>query len=258
MKIHSLRHIEDFSRSFNSLPRWLCPDCQKCYLISEGVDEYGYPIHSRFTSEKNSLYLSEGYIDPEELTDTFSMSLKCGDRSCGERVLVVGDLDHFQTQDGWSQSFYPTSLHPPVPPFPFKDLVLPDWLPPEIIRSSMVFWPDHKSTLTIVRHIAENVMDDLGVPREKSPRKYYEYRDRVKMISPRPNRDIIVSSLEKIRSIGNHSAHGSLRHITKDNAANIFPALESLILSVYEQESDVLLAEEASNRLLNAISGKSP
>ncbi len=161
---------EHWRLQFENFPSWLCPTCPSGAL---SIDKNTFKITE--TGPSREAHQLDGW-EPGWITSRFTGMLICQNSSCGEVVVICGDVKHVEDHDwerqelNWAKVFRPKSLWPAPPIFPFYDKC-PDTVIEELKRAFSLFWLDKESCANRLRTAVEALLNDRRVARTTKSRK---------------------------------------------------------------------------------------
>jgi len=187
-----------------------CPHCADGTVTVGKVDEYPHPYY-----QSDQFHEVSG--DPTEITGTFSATLVCGARGCGQTSIVVGDfeVDQIASYGGpdFAQKYTVRGFYPAVCVVETTDSVPPS-VRAELDRVGALVWSDPAAATTAMRASVERLLDDQGVSAVQPSGGFRSLNERIKDFkSQRPEVGELLNALKKV---GNEGTHGPTPPTRKD------------------------------------------
>lgn len=215
-------------------PAWPCPAC-----ASGTLAVVPNSLIEKETIESKQLY--EVLCEPESITSTFSVWLKCHYGNCGEEAVVVGvgkiimfgtlnpvdELNEGQPFKNYKKIYQPRFCWPMPDMFELPEKC-PDKVKSELRAAFRLFWSDQAASAGRLRVSLERLIDHYHVP------KHLKLHDRIVNFSEMDSE--VREKLMALKWLGNAGSHRS-KSISYDDLLDGFEILEFLIAELFDKRT---------------------
>lgn len=226
-----------------SWPKVLCTQCLEGSLAIHETKQY-----PDATSRARIALVRRGLEGPEELTGTFTGTLRCDNASCAEEYVIAGDwvytweFDEVRQRDRLEDRFALRYVNPTLPL-----LMVPARTPVSvataIATASAVLWVSPDLAATQLRLAVEELLTSRKVRRTektaKNKRRRLSTQERLRLFAA--THIDVVHALEAVKWIGNAGTHES--GLTVADVAKGAKLLELALRRLYDTTEDRLLSE---------------
>lgn len=221
----------------DALPEWHCPSCLKASLelVPDTLNIQPTAATQRDSGEDWFVTEMESYV--------FTLMLQCRRQTCMEFVAVSGKGSGKIEPDDNDNLAYFLSLKPKVfvPPLPV--FTVPEGCPYEIAEGlreiSNLLPVSGTAAINAMRSVLEDMLDTLGVPRERSREGKKPYpltlHNRIEDYPEQTGKH--QAALMALKWVGNSGSHGS--RIRNSHIQMTCEVLDDLVLRIYGVEKDL-------------------
>jgi hypothetical protein len=234
-----------FKRSFNenTVPRWVCPTCNKGNLqLQNGAIHQGERLHTRDHSHDD--------FDPEWIELVYSCMFVCSNSLCREFIASSGtggvDRDHWYDENGEVDSAYQEYFRPLFFEPPLNIITVPTGCPQlvsaPLIESFRVVFSAPSAAANLIRIAIEKILDDLKVKRFKvkdGKRRFVPLHERITLMPMQYSelREMVLA----VKWLGNSGSHENAT-LTIDDALDAYELTEQILKEIYEPKPKHLKA----------------
>jgi Domain of unknown function (DUF4145) len=216
----SVRYLWAAGFSEGSFPPWPCPECERGHLrLIDGSYRKMEPSYSA---------RNHGNEERTPLDDIyrFDCLLQCNVRTCGEIVVVHGDVelqpDHESEESGlYRFVVFPRSMHP-APPLATIPKSTPLEVSRELKMAYQLFWVDTGSCANRVRISVEKILDHFDVPKGK-------LYDRIEVFKKKDSEH--AETFDALRYVGNVGSHEG--EVKRDTLLDAFEVYQDALAQLF-------------------------
>jgi len=214
-----------------ALPSWPCPRCDSGRLtLGEKQLKVFEPAYSAADHGHEAW-------EPDWMVERFIALMRCGDKVCGETVLVIGDTEFVEEFDEEYGPVPASHLRPrsifPAPPI----ITIPGETPAEVSRqielAFQLYWSDLSAASNRLRTSVERLLDDFKIAKgftdPKTKKKLFRsLSSRIDLFKKKqPNH---AESLDALRYVGNVGTHSE---VSRQAILAAFEIYEEALAEIY-------------------------
>jgi hypothetical protein len=212
-------------------PTFPCPRCNRGRLSFDMATlRQDEPPYSKAATKM------DGW-EPDWSIERFSAHLRCAEPTCGEIVVISGNVDWTESlnqEHGWC---YTSVLHPrmmlPSPPIITLPNETPSKIEERIVMAFGLFWLDIGASANCLRMSVEFLLDHLTIPRTIISQKNGKTLDldlngRIQHFEA--NNSAHGSTFHALRMVGNVGSHGT--SITREALLDAFEIYEDALAEI--------------------------
>lgn len=220
------------------LPGLPCPQCTpgKLKLVKDGLSVR----EPKYSSEWRDKHWEDW--EPDHNVERWSAEMRCDEAGCGEIVHMIGDVEVVQAEvdlpDGktvWGlEDVLRIQAVFPAPALFRLSENVPRPVAKELGVAFRMYWTDTAACVARLRTAVERLLDDQGVPTEKTTKKGKLMRmDLKERIDAFASGAVHADQLQGLRVIGNLGTHGG-DDVTSEDLFDAVDVLEFVITGIYD------------------------